>query len=241
MEERAGLTVVTWNAQGSHGLDVPAAADALGALRPDVLLLQEVQRHQLVALAGAMAMPHARWWFKHWPVRIPAEGLGVAARFPLDRVETQTLARRWQPWSWRRRVAVHATVMARSGRVPVVDVHLGAGVTVEERIRQARSLLDRTQADAVVGGDLNAGPGSRELAILTATGRSDAEARCRAPGTPAPATNWGPGPRTAPPTQRLDYVLVPDGVTVTDAFVPDDWACWAQLSDHVPVVARVRT
>ena len=38
MGERAGLTVVTWNAQGSRGVNIALAAGALAELDPDVIL-----------------------------------------------------------------------------------------------------------------------------------------------------------------------------------------------------------
>jgi endonuclease/exonuclease/phosphatase family metal-dependent hydrolase len=240
MTEQAGLTVVTWNAQGSHGLDIGHAAAGLAALVPDLVLLQEVQRHQLGALGVALGALDARWRFKHWPVRTAAEGLGLLAWGAVASVRTQVLAHRWQIWNWRRRVALHAALAFGEGTVRVVDVHLGAGVTHDERSRQVRTLLDASSDAAVVAGDLNAEPASPELALLAAEGWDDAETRVRPPDVPRPSTNWPPGPRGAPPTQRLDYVLVRPETAVLHAFVPDDWERWAELSDHLPVVARLR-
>ena len=239
MDGPAGLTVVTWNVQGSHGVDVAAAAAALATFRPDLMLLQEIQRRQLGALRDALSMTDARWRFKHWPVRVPAEGLGILARHPVAAARTQVLAHRWEPWNWRRRVAVHATLRVGGRLWRVVDVHLGAGVDHPERARQARALLDHAPDADIVAGDLNAEPASAELGVFATAGWEDAEARRRAPGVPRPSTNWPPGARTAPPTQRLDYLLVRDATEVLDASVPDDWERWAVLSDHLPVVARL--
>lgn len=239
MDGPDGLTVVTWNAQGSHGIDVARAADALAAFGPDVVLLQEIQRRQLAALGAALSMGGVCWRFKHWPVRVPAEGLGILARAPVESARTQVLAHRWEPWNWRRRVALHATVRVGGRTARVVDVHLGAGVDHAERTRQARALLEQAGGADVVAGDLNAEPASRELAAFGDAGWEDAEARHRPAGVPGPSTNWAPGPRTAPPTQRLDYLLVRAGTEVLDASVPGDWERWAGLSDHVPVVARL--
>jgi endonuclease/exonuclease/phosphatase family metal-dependent hydrolase len=239
MGGQAGLTVVTWNAQGSRGMDTALAADALAALRPDLVLFQEIQRRQLGALRVALSMIDARWRFKHWPVRVPAEGLGILARHPVVEARTQVLAHRWQFWNWRRRIALHATVRVGERTVRVVDVHLGAGVDHDERTRQARAVLDHARGVAIIGGDLNAEPGSRELDAFAAAGWSDAETRHRNAGVRTPSTNWVPGPRTAAPTQRLDYVLVRDTTDVLDACVPGDWERWAVLSDHLPVVTRL--
>lgn len=238
MRERAGLTVVSWNAQGSQGMNVPAVADALARFDPDVVLVQEVQRRQLGALRSTGGWADARWRFKHWPVRIPAEGLGVLSRFPLVDVHVQALARALQFWSWRRRIALHVGVPRDGVTLRFVDVHLGAGVTPEERTRQARAVLAHEPDATLIGGDLNAAPDSTVLETFAHAGRRDAERR-RWADRPAPATNWAPGPRTDPPTQRLDYLLVPDRVAVLDAEVPADWRTWAAWSDHLPVVARL--
>jgi endonuclease/exonuclease/phosphatase family metal-dependent hydrolase len=240
MGGQAPITVVSWNAQGSRGINVPLAAEALAGLDADVVLLQEVQRRQLGALRAALAMEDGRWRFKHWPVRIPAEGLGLLARHPVTAVRTQVLAHRWQFWNWRRRIAVHATVQIGERAVPVVDVHLGAGVTHEERVRQVRVLLEKARGVTLVAGDLNAEPRSAELEAFASAGWVDAESLGRAGDAPRPSTNWAPGPRTAAPTQRLDYVLVRQTTDVRGGFVPEDWPRWAILSDHLPVVARLQ-
>jgi endonuclease/exonuclease/phosphatase family metal-dependent hydrolase len=203
------------------------------------VLLQVVQRRQLGLLRVAMGMIDARWRFKHWPVRIPAEGLAVLARHPVTDVRTQVLAHRLAFWNWRRRIALHATIDIGRRTVGVVNVHLGAGVTPAERVKQVQALLAACGGAVLVGGDLNAGPSSDELAVFAAAGWEGAERRCRDPGRPPPSTNWVPGPRTAAPTQRLDDLLVGAGTTVLDAYVPTDWERWAALSDHLPVVARL--
>ncbi|MEP6624366.1 MAG: endonuclease/exonuclease/phosphatase family protein [Acidimicrobiia bacterium] len=239
MDERAGLTVVTWNAQGSHGLDIDAAASSLREFDAQLIMIQEIQRRQVGALRVALRMADARWRFKHWPVKVPAEGLGILSTQPLAEVRTAVLAHRWSLWNWRRRVAVECSVELGPRRVRFVDVHLGAGVPVAERVRQAHLLITRANGAVVIAGDLNAGPGSEELRAFAARGWTDAE-RGLHPGTPTPATNWPPGPRVSPPTQRLDYVLARDTVEVVEAFVPTDWEPWAALSDHLPVVTHLR-
>jgi endonuclease/exonuclease/phosphatase family metal-dependent hydrolase len=239
MGEQAGLTVVTWNAQGSRGINIALAADAIAELTPDLVVLQEIQRRQLGALRVAMSMIDARWRFKHWPVRVPAEGLGILARYPVADAHVRVLARRWAFWSWQRRIALHATLNLGDRVVRVADVHLGAGVGGDERTRQARVVLDHVRGVDIVAGDLNAAPGSAELDAFGAAGWTDAELRARVGDPRAPATNWAPGARTAAPTQRLDYLLVRDTTEVLSAYVPDDWERWAVLSDHLPVVARL--
>ena len=235
---QAGLTVITWNSQGNRGMDVAQVSASLGEYQPDLVLLQEIQRRQLRALGSAMAMPYARWRFKHWAVTVPAEGLGLLSRLPLDRVRTQVLAHPWQFWNWCRRVAVHFEVSTDGAVLRGANVHLGAGVSHDERARQARVLLGTTAGSELIGGDLNAEPDSVELQCCLDAGWRDAERRLHGL-IPRPSTNWKPGPRTQAPTQRLDYLLVRDRVEVIEAFVPTDWRVWAPLSDHLPVIARI--
>jgi endonuclease/exonuclease/phosphatase family metal-dependent hydrolase len=71
------VRVLTWNVQGSDGLDVDAAAHHIRGQSPDVVALQEVQRRQAARLASALEMPGRRWALKHWPIIRRAEGLAV--------------------------------------------------------------------------------------------------------------------------------------------------------------------
>ena len=238
MDAPAGLTVVTWNAQGSQGLDIDAAADALARFAPHLVILQEVQHRQVGALRAALGARDARWRFKHWPVKVPAEGLGIISKLPLRNVRSHRLAHPWEAWNWRRRIAVRAEIEVGDRVVPFVDVHLGAGVPVAERLRQAALLLQIASGASLIAGDLNAGPESAELDEFSQFGWRDAERRLHG-DAPPPATNWHEGPRVKRPTQRLDYLLVRDRVSVHEAFVPDDWKPWTLLSDHLPLVARL--
>jgi endonuclease/exonuclease/phosphatase family metal-dependent hydrolase len=119
------FTILTWNLQGSQGVDVAAVAGAVRELTrdrdPDVVALQEVQWHQARALGTVLGMHH-RWVFKHWPVRTWPEGLAVLSRERL--VATRRVPLQGAPfWSWRRRVALLALVAGPDGQVGVADVH----------------------------------------------------------------------------------------------------------------------
>jgi endonuclease/exonuclease/phosphatase family metal-dependent hydrolase len=115
----------------------------------------------------------------------------------------------------------------------LANTHLGAGVTDEERARQARRIVSLIRDLDLVAGDLNVQPDSGVLAEFR--GLTDAWARAH-PGSRSPHTNWEPGPRDHPPVQRLDYVLVSPSRVVRDVQIPTDWERWAPLSDHLPVV-----
>lgn len=238
--------ILTWNIQGRERPDLAEVVAAIAAFRPDVVALQEVQRRQARAIAARLGWTVA-WRFKHWSLVVRPEGLGVLVPGPTVDVATVHLARRFRFWSWRRRIAVRASVGGPDGPLTVVATHLGAGVGDVERARQAGRTVDAVAggSSGVVGacvvGDLNTHPGSPVLAAYEVAGFRDAwaEVRSAEPG----ATNWRPGPRDGAPTQRLDYVLVSDSLAVLSAEVPSTGEPgarrWGELSDHLPVVVTV--
>jgi endonuclease/exonuclease/phosphatase family metal-dependent hydrolase len=219
------LTVTTWNLQGSAGPDLAAVAAHLREAAADVVLLQEVQRRQARDLAAALRVQSWRWSFKHWPVKIPAEGMAVLGVTGPVEARTVAVTRRWEFWSWRRRIIQ----LGRFGAVAVVNVHLTPhGPTAEDdRARELRWLLRHVDATnpTVIGGDFNATPKSPLFDQLRAAGFHD---------TPdVGPTNWS-GPRTGPPTRRLDYLW--SSLDVLTAHVPP-FAGFGPLSDHLPVTA----
>jgi endonuclease/exonuclease/phosphatase family metal-dependent hydrolase len=238
--------ILTWNLQGRERPDLDAVHAAIAALAPDVVALQEVQRTQARALAARLGWSVDRR-FNHWSVVSPREGQALLAPGPLGDVAVTLLAHRWRFWSWRRRIALSTTIEGPDGPIGVVQTHLGAGVGDAERTRQAQltvgALVGTTtgpRAGCVVG-DLNTHPGSSVLAAFAAAGLRDAWAEAR-PGE-AGATNWRPGPRDGAPTQRLDYVLVGDGLDVVGAWVPSagepGFERYGALSDHLPLLVTV--
>lgn len=230
------IRVTTWNLQGREAPDLDEVAAVISGLSPDVVVLQEVQRDQAADVAEQLGWHH-RWWFKHWTVIYPAEGLAVLSSAPIGDAYRIGLAHWWRFWSWRRRVAAAVTVAG----VRVVDVHLGAGVSDLERARQAavvvRAVGDRPLA--VVAGDLNARPGSVVVHAFAAAGFDDAWTAARPHDG---STNWGRSPRSEPPVQRIDYVLA-RGFDIADAIVGDgpdpDWPRLGALSDHAPLTATL--
>jgi endonuclease/exonuclease/phosphatase family metal-dependent hydrolase len=240
------LHVLTWNLQGSRGVDTAAIAEVIGRVGADVVLLQEIQRAQAARLASAVTMPGHRWTFKHWTILRRAEGAAVLTRHRLVASDSFVL-RRAPFWSWRRRVALEATIERDGSPFGVVDVHLSPHGDGERRRHEAQLILARV-ADAphapVIGGDLNELPGGPAHATFTAAGWTDAWQAANGDDELAGATNWTPGPRAGrPPTQRLDYVLVPPAWSVEACAVPIDASRRddaAGLSDHLPVSATLR-
>ncbi len=229
------IRLVTWNLQGRARPDLGAVADAIHELAPDVVLLQEVQRRQAHLLAGMLGWSRL-WRFKHWSIVVPAEGLAIMAPHPLVDAERRTLAFPWSFWSWRRRIAVAASLEGAEP-VRIVNTHLGAGVGDAERARQAaHTVAMASEGAAVVGGDLNTRPGSVVLRVYEDAEFVDAWAAVE-PSSPG-HTNWRPGPRTAPPVQRLDYVFVGSALSPVSVSIPSDVEAverFGAISDHVPL------
>lgn len=237
--------ILTWNLQGRERPDLDEVCAVIAAAMPDVIALQEVQRHQARAIAERLGWSVA-WRFKHWPLVVRPEGLALLAPGPLRDVRTIHLAHRLRFWSWRRRIAVRATTEGPDGPVAVVGTHLGAGVGDAERARQARLtaaglVAGSTTMPGCVVGDLNTRPGSTVLAAYAAAGLRDAWDDAR-PGERGP-TNWAPGPRDAAPTQRLDYVLVTPDLEVLSASLPaadePGFGRYGALADHLPLTVTV--
>ena len=241
------LRVLTWNLQGSQGVDVAAVASIVRRAAPDVVALQEVQWRQARHLATALSVPSHRWVLKHWPIIHRAEGLAVMSPHRVAHVERFVLRRAWI-WAWRRRVGIEVTVATDAGLVRIVDVHLSPHDHDVHRRREAAVLLDRARRQRpypIVVGDLNELPGDGAIDELLAAGWRDAWAEVRG-GDDDGATNWTSGTRPGrPPTQRIDYVLVPPGSRVESAIVIrgagdlDDTDAMGRLSDHLPLVVEV--
>lgn len=238
--------ILTWNVQGRERPDLEVVAAVIADALPDVVALQEVQRTQARWLSGRLGWSQV-WRCKHWPLVVRPEGLALLAPTSLTEVATTYLAHPLRIWSWRRRIAVRATVVTTDGPLTVVGTHLGAGVDDAERRRQAAlavGLLGAGRAPrrrACVAGDLNTRPGSAVLDAFAAHGFRDAWVEVH-PDEPGP-TNWSRGPRDGPPTQRLDYALVGDGLEVLDVSVPNatevGFERYGGLSDHLPVTVTV--
>lgn len=242
------VRLVTWNLLGSAGPSVEAVAGVLAPLDVDVVLLQEVQRRQARGIARALGGWNVTWTFKHWPLRVPAEGLAILSR--LGWSQRRRIVLRPAPWwDWRRRVALVVELDLPEGPVVVVNAHLSphhaqrAGGLTTEVERLERALAEHWPGqDSIVAGDLNDSPGGAAHRALVSAGRHDAWAAVHGDlPEPAGATNWTPGPRRGrAPTQRLDHVLVPAGWEPISARVLDDDGL-AELSDHLPLVVEVRT
>jgi endonuclease/exonuclease/phosphatase family metal-dependent hydrolase len=240
--DATSITIVTWNVQGSAGLDVDGVAEVLSAARPDVVAVQEIGRGQARRLAQRLGMASA-WTFKHLGLPWP-EGLALLTRHRL--VDTGHFVLRRRPWwDWRRRIAVRATIDRDGMLFDIINIHLSPHDHAAQRRREAAFVLDVARSRphaATIAGDCNDGPDAPGPADFAAAGWVDAWMLDRLADVDG-STNWTAGARLGrPPTQRLDYVFVPPGWTVLDAAVlaPADRLDWfAERSDHLPLSATV--
>src|SRR5262245_9822526 len=103
------VRVLTWNLQGSHGVDVTAVAEIIGRNGADVVALQEIEKRQAGQLGSALGMGERWWVFKHWSIIGRPEGLAVLTPHRLL-ANSSVVLQRGPFWSWRRRVVAEATV-----------------------------------------------------------------------------------------------------------------------------------
>jgi endonuclease/exonuclease/phosphatase family metal-dependent hydrolase len=243
------LTLVSWNLKGSKGVDTRAVVDHVVAMGADVVVLQEVQRRQARRLAGALGAASWRWGFKHWPIRTWPEGMAVIGVTRPAPARTHAITHRWVPWSWRRRILQVAPVRLEADAptvVTLVNVHLSSGDAAAMRAVEAGAVVRLVAArdrPAVVAGDFNDRPGADTHGRFRDAGLRDVWATLR--GDEPGVTNWRGWVAATPraPSQRLDYVLISDGLEPLTVSAPrhgdPDFAPFAVISDHLPVTATV--
>ncbi|SDS21248.1 Metal-dependent hydrolase, endonuclease/exonuclease/phosphatase family [Friedmanniella luteola] len=225
--------VLTWNlhygVSPEGAVDLEAVARVIEAEDPDVVLLQEVSRGWVqgggVDMASWLSQRLDRS-FAFAPAADGRFGNVVLARGTLGDVRVQPLPYGAGP---QRRSALTAVTRLGARPTTVTSIHLQhrAGNT-PTRVAQLQAFLAPPRPGAqVVGGDLNATPGSAEVRLLTAAGYVSA---VDAVGDPATLTDPSTGP-----TRRIDWVLG-RGVAFADAEV----LTGVQLSDHLPLVVAVR-
>ncbi len=239
------LRIVTWNLHGSARPDLEWVAKQLEGFGADVVALQEVQRRQVHALAQQLRAVTAHWSLKHLPLGNPAEGLAVLSPHRLVDARTVTLSTGAPFWSYRRRIAQLCALDLGGHVFRLANCHL-ASDDAGARRAQAAQLLAVLEPGTVVVGDLNARPGRAVLRRMSRAGLRDAWGELH-PGAPDGdgATNWRDRDRDELPSNRLDYILVPEGCRVVDATVPSaadsDLSRYRRLSDHLPVRAELES
>lgn len=199
------LRVVTYNIRHGRGMDgqvdLERTARVLGALAPDVVGLQEVDRgversgavDQAAELGRLLGMNHAFGAFM--PYQGGSYGMGLLSRHPVARAWSVELPEGNEP-----RVALAAAVVLPSGdTVVAVNVHFDWVADDGFRFAQARALasvLDTLSHPYLLLGDLNDEPGSRTVQLF--------RARAREAAKPEGARLTFP---SGDPVKEIDYVF----------------------------------
>ena len=217
--------VLTWNILGARNPNLDVISKVISGYLPDIVVLQEVRRHQAHGLAGRLSWKVV-WTRKHYPfsplVWWRAEGLAILTPHSVDELISISISPGVSTWTFKHRVAMAVTVSRTGETLRVTNTHL-ASHDADERIAQARRVLPLigSRRPAVVAGDFNA---VDELEVI----REFGTAELVDPG-------GGYSNPSIAPNQRLDYILIPDSATVTAQLTPEGGESWNQLSDHLPV------
>ncbi|MSX16200.1 MAG: hypothetical protein F2805_07765 [Actinobacteria bacterium] len=234
------LAIMTWNLQGSQRPDITKVAGKIEQFQPDVIAIQEIQKHQARALSRRLGWSYV-WAFKHngYGPLLPrrAEGMAIMSRSPLINTGKTTLSSGYGRFTYRRRIAMWADINLNAQAITLVNTHLASDDVGDEGSNQARTLrtlIDgRQRQHLVIAGDFNDHQRPDIVNILNSDQNHDAwnyaQSRSRN-GLTNPTKN---------PYQRLDHILVPRTHTIERVEVPDTDQSWIELSDHLPVIATI--
>jgi endonuclease/exonuclease/phosphatase family metal-dependent hydrolase len=228
-----------WSPSGQSNLERVAAV--IRELQADVVLLQEVDRNTTrsgnvdqIARLSELTGLHAAFG-KTLPYQGGDYGIAILSRWP---IASDTLIRLPVEPPQQRAGGLYEprgalyTVLARpGGELHVVNTHIDASREDHYRRQEIRTVAEigargRARARTLVGGDLNAEPGTDVVNNILAQSWRDAFALC---GTGEGLTYpWDI------PVKRIDYLLLSDGWRCREARVVENDA-----SDHRPVFVRL--
>ena len=234
---------MTWNLQGSQRPDITKVADKIQQFQPDIIAIQEIQKHQARALARRLEWSYV-WAFKHngYGPLLPrrAEGMAIMSRLPLSNTGATTLTFEYGRFTYRRRIAMWADINLNAQAITLVNTHLASDDIGDEGSNQARTLRtlidgrqQQQQQHVLIAGDFNDHQRPDIVNILNAEHNQDAWTN-----STSRSRNGLTNP-TKSPYQRLDHILVPRTFTIEYVEVPDTNNDWATLSDHLPVIATI--
>ena len=231
---------MTWNLQGSQRPDITKVADKIQQFQPDIIAIQEIQKHQARALARRLEWSYV-WAFKHngYGPLLPrrAEGMAIMSRLPLSNTGKTTLSSGYGRFTYRRRIAMWAAIHIHGQQITLFNTHLASDDNGDEGTAQAqrlREIIDNyVEHSTVIAGDFNDHHRPNIVNILNAEHNQDAWTN-----STSRSSNGLTNP-TKNPFQRLDHILVPHTSAVEYVGVPDTNNDWASISDHLPVIATI--
>lgn len=237
VESGRSLTIVSYNIQAGRDSagrpNLESQAELLASLEPDLVALQEVDRHwprsrsvdQPATLASRLGM---RAFFAPnvlgpWSPGSPAYQYGVAVLWRTGAVQSGGCA---LPGPADREPRGFAWVRLEVSSTPLLLVSTHLGLDAHERLGQASYLADWIAArpeKALVAGDFNMAPDSAEYQLLASRLR-DVSSGLNLHTYPA-----------SNPDRQIDYVFATPGVEVESVA-----AIGTLASDHLPLVTRLR-
>ncbi len=256
------IRVVSFNSakgDGAYRRRLAGMAAALSALDPDIVLLQEAllsadgRFDTARELGNALGVEYTSFAVREKPRRVEGETVlswsspAVLTRWPL-------LATRPLPLPWHtadgERVALGALIDSPAGRLRVVNAHL-THLPAEGLRQQQLDVIRRSPwlaepaALRLLGGDLNASPGSRELAALfdSATDWRAVDAIAAGGAAGGTLVDLATGKRR--PT-RVDHLILlrmaddPPVAVLDSQIVLGEGPDGQPLSDHLGVLADLR-
>ncbi|MEV0719867.1 endonuclease/exonuclease/phosphatase family protein [Asanoa sp. NPDC050611] len=226
------VRLVAYNIRMGFGLDgrfdLAGLTAAIGARRPDVVLLSEVDRawllnggHDTLALlADRLGMA-----YRFAPAADAVWGDAVLSRLPVVYTATSRLEAVGAPTGAQ---ALGVVLDVGGTELAVVSTHLqpppDGGPVSQAREVAAFARGFAAGRPLVVGGDLNTQPGDEAFTVFTDAGLRDGFADARPlPTSPADA-----------PKEQIDHLLVSPEIGVTEVEAPR-----TEASDHLPVSASL--
>ncbi|GAA0964466.1 hypothetical protein GCM10009555_001730 [Acrocarpospora macrocephala] len=237
------FTLVAYNIRMGYGLTGTLDLDRIAAwartVRPDVVLLSEVDRGWLLngghddldRIAQGLGM---RYYFA--PAADRLWGDALLTNLPVREAVSNRLGKHDHPTG----AQAQAIVLTVGGReIGIVNTHLQAppGQAPEvaalaqglaagnTAVAAVAATSGGTPRPVILAGDLNTTKDDPEMRVLEAAGLTDPLIAQGDPPT-SPAEN---------PVKRIDHVLITPGLQVVEASVPR-----VPFSDHLPVVVRLR-
>jgi len=227
------LTVVSFNIESAHGPDGTVQLDllarTLATWKPDLVLLQEVDKDQLrtgrVDQAAYLGKRLGMYSTFGANLRGRAGGLygnALLSRYPIRSAENSPLPR--LPGDEQRGL-LHAVLDVDGTRMSAYVVHLQHSSTRARmlQIAEVRRLVADDDLPKVLGGDFNAHPGSTVMGVARTIAADTWTAVGRGSGLTVPR---------AAPRGRIDYLLqtglVPTDMQVLTPPMSDHRALWAR-------------
>ncbi|WP_323793962.1 endonuclease/exonuclease/phosphatase family protein [Nocardioides sp.] len=231
--EDVELTAISYNIKSGHISSLGQLASLLRTTEADVVLLQEVDQMRYASgrvdqpafFADQLDMAYA------FGKNVPHAGGGgygtlVLSRYPLVSAKNTFLP---QPAGTQRRGLLHVVIDVAGTEVSIYNTHL-QNADPSARLQQAAAMRTIVASDPrprILGGDMNAPPGSDPMNILTSSWTDTWSQVGVGAGRTAPAGS---------PRARIDYLLHGGaGLTPLAADV-----LGVRLSDHLAVRALYR-